>query len=141
MMRSAKSKRGMTKYFAVLIAQTLTLTAAAAIEVPGGFSPVPVTDAEVIAAAEFAVQAQQDTMRKESNDPVKLQLVKIIDAQRQIVSGINYLLHLELKTNDEEKEAEAVVWWQGWRKPDPFQLTSWKWVMRQENKPNAEHGK
>jgi hypothetical protein len=32
-----------------------------------------------------------------------------------------------VKLDDTEKEAEAVVWWQAWRKPDPYQLTSWIW--------------
>jgi hypothetical protein len=27
-----------------------------------------------------------------------------------------------------EKQAEAIVWWQAWRNPDPYQLTSWKWI-------------
>jgi hypothetical protein len=28
----------------------------------------------------------------------------------------------------EDKEAEAVVWWQAWRQSDSHQLTSWKWI-------------
>jgi hypothetical protein len=32
-----------------------------------------------------------------------------------------------VKHDGVEKTADAVVWWQAWRKPDPYQLTSWTW--------------
>jgi hypothetical protein len=40
---------------------------------------------------------------------------------------MNYRLRLKVKVNGREKEGEAVVWWQAWRTPQPYQLTSWQW--------------
>jgi hypothetical protein len=34
----------------------------------------------------------------------------------------------QIKMNGREKQAEAVVGWQAWRKPDPYQLILWKWI-------------
>jgi len=97
----------------------------------GGYSQVPVTDKEVAAAADFAVGAQQKAMQDLKTDKDgKLELVKILDAEQQVVAGVNYRLKLLVKVNDKEKQAEVVVWWQAWRKPDPYQLTSWKWSER-----------
>lgn len=59
--------------------------------------------------------------------PTKLELVKILGAEEQVVAGMNYRLTLKVTVNGTEKQAEAVVWWQAWRKPAPYELTSWKW--------------
>ena len=59
--------------------------------------------------------------------PAKLKLVKILNAEQQVVAGMNYRLKLSVQQGDEVKTAEALVWWQAWRKPDPYQLTSWTW--------------
>jgi len=32
-----------------------------------------------------------------------------------------------VKVDGDEKTAEAVVWWQAWRKSAPYQLTTWNW--------------
>jgi hypothetical protein len=93
----------------------------------GGYSPVSVADKEVVVAAGFAVAAQEKAMQEENPAPARLELVKILSAQRQVVAGMNFRLRLKVKLNSEEKEAVAVVWWQAWRKPDPYRLTSWKW--------------
>ena len=96
---------------------------------PGSFSDAPVTDKAVIAAAKFAVEAKakhiQDGKKAEA---VQLKLIKLLSAQQQVVSGINYKLKLYVSLDGEEKEAEAVVWWQAWRQPNPYQLTSWTWM-------------
>jgi hypothetical protein len=60
-------------------------------------------------------------------EEVKLELSKILGAEQQVVAGMNYRLKLRVRVNGNEKQAEAIVWWQSWRKPDPYQLTSWKW--------------
>lgn len=58
--------------------------------------------------------------------PSKLALLKVLRAERQIVAGTTYKLTLRVQEGDTQKNVEAVVWWQSWRKPDPYELTSWK---------------
>jgi hypothetical protein len=53
--------------------------------------------------------------------------VRIVAAEHQVVAGMNYRLQLRVTLDSEEKTAEALVWWQVWRKPEPYQLTSWTW--------------
>jgi hypothetical protein len=94
----------------------------------GGYSKASVTEKEVMDAADFAVRAQQKAMQDSQGEKaVKLELGKILEAEQQVVAGMNYRLKLLVKMNGKEKHAEAVVWWQAWRKPDPYQLTLWKW--------------
>lgn len=95
---------------------------------PGGWSAANVVSKEVLDAAKFAVEAQAKVARPEKDSPpVKLELVKVERAEQQVVAGMNYRLRLRVKENGAEKLADAVVWWQAWRKPNPFELTSWKW--------------
>ena len=96
---------------------------------PGGWSTVPVSRQEIVSVAAFAVSAEQKTLSASQNGaPAKLELVHIRGATQQVVAGMNYRLLLKVRLNGEEKNAEAVVWWQAWRKPDPYQLTSWEWA-------------
>jgi hypothetical protein len=91
-------------------------------DIVGGYSKASATNAEVIAAAQFAVR------EKAAKEPkTAVSLVEILGAEQQVVAGMNYRLKLKVKVNGAEKIAEAVVWWQAWRKPDPYQLTSWEW--------------
>jgi len=109
-----------------LLGLMLTIHAVAAMQ--GGYTPASIIDKEIIAAAEFAVRAQEEAIQKQkSPDLTTLKLVKILSAHQQIVAGINYLLTLKLTLNGESRQAETVVWWQAWRKPNPYELTSWKW--------------
>ena len=103
----------------------------------GGFAVVSTTEREVKSAAAFAVKAQQTALRKEAvglDDPKakpqpipRLALVRIVGAEHQVVAGMNYRLQLRVTLDGEEKTADALVWWQAWRKPEPYQLTSWTW--------------
>jgi hypothetical protein len=96
--------------------------------VAGGYSPIAVTNKEVIDAAAFAVKVQQKAMQSLHGEPAaKLELAAIVSAEEQVVAGINYRLKLKVKVDGTDKDAEAVVWWQAWRKPEPYQLTSWNW--------------
>ncbi len=96
---------------------------------PGGFSKASVSNKEVVNAAAFAIKAQEKAMHDpKSPQAGKLELVKIVEARQQVVAGVNYRLKLKVKVDGKEKQAEAVVWWQAWRKPDPYRLTSWKWI-------------
>ncbi len=97
--------------------------------VPGGISETQVTGKDVVTAAHFAIKAQQEAMQDPKGGPSpKLELLKILKADEQVVAGINYRLTLNVLVNGEERQADVVVWWQSWRKPDPYQLTSWKWA-------------
>ena len=103
----------------------------------GGFSVVSTTGHEVKSAATFAVKAQQAALRRPASgqdDPKaktlpvpRLALVRIVGAEHQVVAGMNYRLQLWVTLDGEKKTAEALVWWQTWRKPEPYQLTSWTW--------------
>ncbi|GFE56217.1 cystatin domain-containing protein [Geobacter sp. AOG1] len=94
----------------------------------GGYTALAVTNKEVTDAAVFAVKIQQKVMqRPEGEPPAKLELTAIVEAEQQVVAGMNYRLRLKVKVDGVEKDAEAVVWWQPWRKPEPYQLTSWNW--------------
>ena len=90
---------------------------------------MPVADKDVIEAAGFAVSADQKALnRKKDAKRVELGLVRILEAHQQIVAGVNYQLELAVKVDGKENKAEVIVWWQSWRKPDPYRLTSWSWV-------------
>ncbi len=94
----------------------------------GGYSALAVTDKEVIDTAAFAVKIQQKVMQRPKGElPAKLELTAIEGAEKQVVAGMNYRLRLKVKVDGVEKEAEAIVWWQPWKKPESYQLTSWNW--------------
>lgn len=123
-----------TKYILICTAAVLLFTAACPItglaqqSRLGGYATASVTNKEVVAAAAFAIKAQQNAMQeKMDKDPPKLELVTIMKAEQQVVAGMNYRLKLNVKLNGNERTAEAIVWWQAWRKPDPYRLTSWTW--------------
>ncbi len=92
----------------------------------GGYAKAEVTKQEVLEAAKFAVQAQAKALQQDGKK-VELKLVKILAAEEQVVAGMNFRLKLQVLQDGKAKQAEAVVWWQAWRKPDPYQLTAWKW--------------
>ena len=103
----------------------------------GAYSPVPVDNDKVMAAAEFAVATQQKILQEENeSEPVHLELVKILSARQQVVSGLNYELRLKVSLDGKEKEVKAIVWWQAWRKPDPYRLILWKEMEKAEIKPD-----
>lgn len=92
---------------------------------PGGYAVAPADSKDVRTAARFAVEAR---MKSATNSPA-LRLAKVESAETQVVAGTNYRLVLTVREGKEksERRAEAVVWWQPWRSPDPYQLTSWSW--------------
>lgn len=118
---------------AICVATSLLFTTTLAIgeaERPGnagGYSAVSVTDPAVRAAAAFAITAEQPLRPPPGLPTAKLELVKILSAQAQVVAGLNYRLRLKVRVNGVERLAEVVVWWQAWRTPDPYRLTAWNW--------------
>jgi hypothetical protein len=107
----------MNASFWTLLIAMIALCSCATEPKVGGYSKVSVTQPEVKAAAEFAVAAQSEA---------KLELVKVLRAEQQVVAGMNYKLTLSVKDDGKSKTVEAIVWEQPWRKPNRYQLTSWK---------------
>ena len=91
--------------------------------VTGGWSSANVTDKEVIGAANYAVEAEA---KKTSS---KVKLVSIKCAERQVVAGMNYRVHLSVETLKRGKKTllpqtvEAVVYRNLKQK---YSLTTWK---------------
>jgi cystatin-C len=119
----------MHRTFLPLLSIIAALSAGCASEpVPGGYTKASVKDKEVVAAAKFAITAQAKAMpAPERQPPAKLELVRVMTAEQQVVAGMNYRLILSVKENGTPKTAEAVIWSQPWRKPNPYELTSWTW--------------
>ncbi len=92
----------------------------------GGYSAASVTNAEVVAAARFAVRAQELVLR-EKDPGAKLDLVSIVAARQQVVAGMNFQFDLRVKSGGAERAAEATVWWQAWNAKEPYKLTAWTW--------------
>jgi len=92
---------------------------------PGGYTVAPVDSKDVRKAVRFAVEARM----KSATNSTSLRLAKVESAETQVVAGTNYRLVLSVREGKDktERRAEAVVWWQPWRSPDPYQLTSWSW--------------
>ncbi|NLX27189.1 MAG: hypothetical protein GXY61_14725 [Lentisphaerae bacterium] len=44
-----------------------------------------------------------------------------------VVASMNYKLTLSVRVDGKAREAEAIVWWQAWRNPNPYILTAWEW--------------
>lgn len=98
------------------------------IDAPGSYSAVSVHDENVLAAAECALTSQEAVMNEQSAlPPVSLNLVQLQRARQQVVAGMNYKMRLKVKVDDTVKQAEAIVWYQAWRTPEPYQLMSWTW--------------
>ena len=114
---------------AVPVLAALMIAPTAATEPPaGGWEKVAVTNRDVIAAAEFAVAAHaSETTVPDDGGGAAVELVDILAAEQQIVAGVNYRLLLSVTRDGKPEVAQAVVWWQAWRNPDPYQLTSWTW--------------
>ena len=70
----------------------------------GGYKEASVKDADVIAAANFAVGEEG---RKEGTS---IKLVSIERAEIQVVAGTNYRLCLKVEIDNETKDVKAVVY-------------------------------
>jgi len=91
--------------------------------ITGGYAAASVSNVDVMKAASFAIKAQ----KQEGEQTGWLELIEILRAESQVVAGMNYRLRLKVRVDGQERTAEAVVWWQAWRKPEPYRLTSWSW--------------
>lgn len=91
--------------------------AGAAAQMVGGYKAVAADDAEVTAAARFAVAAQG---KKESTE---ISLNSVLAAERQTVAGANYRLCLEVEVEGATQNVKAVVY-KSLQKQ--YQLKSWE---------------
>lgn len=123
-------------FTAALLTHTVVAHADPTIAIkPGGWSEVDVTDEGVIAAAAFAVRAQQAAMR-EDDDQEQLTLEQVESAEQQVVQGMNYRLTLRVRHAGKDRMAEAVVWARVWLdEAERYQLTSWRFT---ETIPRAD---
>ncbi|MDX6696428.1 MAG: hypothetical protein QOF02_4031 [Blastocatellia bacterium] len=67
----------------------------------GGYKAVEADNLEVVAAAEFAVGAQEKKLESE------VKLVSVEHAERQVVAGMNYRLCLKVEIEDKENNTEV----------------------------------
>ena len=98
----------------------------------GGYKEISSDDAEVVAAANFAISEQG---RKQE---ASFTLVSIERAESQVVAGINYRLCLKVSTDDEgEPKDVKVVVYRNLRKE--YSLTSWEEESCSESGGNEAH--
>lgn len=90
----------------------------------GGYSEVSTSDPDVNAAAQFAVSAEAQS----TGEIYELQ--QVVEAEQQVVAGMNYRLVLVVVDSGQSRRAEAVVFrdLQG-----AFSLTSWIWDQPERN--------
>jgi hypothetical protein len=82
----------------------------------GGFRELQITDKEVIASADFAIEAHG---KKE-----KVSLVKILKAEVQVVAGRNFRISMDVRVDGGIRNAQVTVW----AKLDKTrELTRWEW--------------
>jgi len=106
----------LTLAFSIAIPQALS-------QVAGGYMKAETDDLEVANAANFAMKAEEAILRKDNKDAM-LSLIKILEAGKQVVAGVNYKMKLKVNIDGKEKTAEVIVW----KKLDgSYELTSWKY--------------
>lgn len=107
---------------ALLIAMNLMamleVTSLRAQPAPGSYRRIATNEKEVRKAAKYAVKQEQRKSEK------RYSLRNIVSAERQVVAGLNYRLCLNLKSDGEEKTAEAVIYK---NLQQQYALTSWEW--------------
>jgi copper homeostasis protein (lipoprotein) len=86
--------------------------------VPGGYSAIKVIDPDVKAAAEFALGEQS------RRDGVHLSLMEIVQAQKQVVAGLNYKICLRARSGSTTRTAVAVIYK---NLQQQYSLTSFQW--------------
>ncbi|XP_067681143.1 uncharacterized protein [Haliotis asinina] len=74
----------------------------------GGPTGVDVNSAEIQEVANFALTEINGIQGTQNS------LVKVVNARKQVVSGINYILTLSLQNGDKAQLCEVTVWYQSW---------------------------
>lgn len=91
-------------------------------QIAGGYETADVKDPQVMAAAKFAVNAQNTKLKRTGNRAYTL--LEISKAQMQVVAGLNFQVCLKTKLGTSIRSAEAVVYQDLQQK---LSLTSWAW--------------
>ncbi len=86
-------------------------------QIVGNYRPISKSNADVVAAAKFAVKQEK---RKKGNRG--LSLVSVERAASQVVAGRNYKICMQVKMNGKTQNATAVVFL---NLKNKFSLTSW----------------
>ena len=109
----------------VLFASSFPAPRAESEIMPGGITETSVKDKWVTQATDFAIKAKEREIReKKKEPPVKLAIVEILSARRQVVAGMNFYIRLKVKMDETEREAEVIIWRQ---LSGVHKLTSWEW--------------
>lgn len=93
----------------------------------GAYAAVPVSDEGVLEAARYAVHAQSERIAAVTGEPAELELVEVVAAERQVVSGLNYRLTIKVNMHAKLRSAAVTVWSRAWLKARPYELTAWRW--------------
>lgn len=102
----------------------------------GAYTKAEADDSEVAAAANFAMNTREKTLRKSDKDAT-VALLEIIKASKQVVAGVNYKMQLKVSVNYKEQLVEVVVWK---KLSDEYELTSW-YERPAKKKPGADSEK
>ncbi len=94
-------------------------------QVPGGAIDAATDDKKIVAAAKFAIEAEQKALKVQGHNE-SLALLKIVSAHKQVVAGLNYFLTLNVKLGDKETTANATVYERAWE--NKIELTDWKFT-------------
>lgn len=87
--------------------------------IPGGWSVQDPLDDDAQEAARFAVQTYAVAERS------RVLYKDVIEAQRQVVSGMNFKLTLQVMHDARQRTARVTVWRQ---LNGSYQLTEWVWL-------------
>lgn len=85
--------------FATGILTVCAITAAAQRPVLGGYKKAAVDNEAVVAAADYAAQAQGEKAE------IAIEVVEIVAAETQVVAGTNYKMCLKVSSAGEDEEA------------------------------------
>jgi Cystatin domain len=91
-------------------------------QIAGGYGTAEVKDPQVIAAAKFAVGAQNTKLKRTGSRAYTL--LEISKAQMQVVAGLNFQVCIKTKLGTGIRNAEVVVYQDLQQK---LSLTSWAW--------------
>jgi Aspartic acid proteinase inhibitor len=98
------------------------LLGSALAQIAGGYGMADVKDPQVIAAAKFAVGAQNTKLKRTGSRAYTL--LEISKAEMQVVAGLNFHVCLKTKLGTGIRSADAVVYQDLQQK---LSLSSWEW--------------
>ncbi len=91
-------------------------------QIAGGYGTADVKDPQVMAAAKFAVSAQNSKLKRTGSRAYTL--LEISRAEMQVVAGLNFHVCIKTKLGTSIRSSEAVVYQDLQQK---LSLTSWDW--------------